>query len=239
MIKRSNNKLTIIAGLAALWASLPVLAQDYTHFPGAALDNKTLEAQRLVEELYSSEEYKRSLIIYRDDLAPIGDKYAQYMVGYMYLNGQGVPASRSVALAWYRLVAERRDRAIVQARDQLYQSMNTNEIVESNKVFVDLWRELGDNQLLLDLIREDLEILNERTGSRVGRSSSPVTIVSTKTGMSGNEGYYDRVRARMETRLVYLKTNVEIIDLDLDEDMAVAKSLETEVRKEMAALDMR
>jgi MFS-type transporter involved in bile tolerance (Atg22 family) len=31
----------------------------------------------------------------------------------------------------------------------------------------------------------------------------------------------------------------EIIDLDLDEDMAVAKSLETEVRKEMAALDMR
>jgi hypothetical protein len=43
----------------------------------------------------------------------------------------------------------------------------------------------------------------------------------------------------METRLDYLDSNVEIVDVALNDDMAVKKSLEQEIREEMAALDMR
>ena len=221
-------------------AGSSAIAQDYTHFPGASLDRKTLEAQQTVEVLYSNKEYKRCLFIYKNELASIGDKYAQYMVGFMYLHGQGVEQNRPAALAWYRLAAEREEQAIIQARNSLFDSMSHEEVVESNRIYAELWRELGDNRLLLDLIKQDLAILNERTGSRVGRSSiSPVTIVGGADGAPATDAYYDRVRARMDGRLSYLKTNVEIIDLDLDEDMAVAKHLEREIREEMAALDIR
>ena len=237
---RLNIKLILIIAVVTLLAASAANAQDYTRFPGASLDQRTLEAQRRVEVLYSNKEYTRSLLIYEKELAPIGDKYAQYMVGFMYLHGQGSSESRPVAIAWYRLAGERKEPEILQARDRLFQSMTHYEVVESNAVYVELYRELGDNRLILGLIEEDLQLLDQRTGSRVGRSSiSPVTIVSGKTGAPNNDAYYDRVRERIEARLAYLKTNVEIIDLDLDGEMAVAKGLEIEVREAMAALDTR
>ena len=47
-------------------AGSSAIAQDYTHFPGASLDRKTLEAQQTVEVLYSNKEYKRCLFIYKN-----------------------------------------------------------------------------------------------------------------------------------------------------------------------------
>jgi hypothetical protein len=42
----------------------------------------------------------------------------------------------------------------------------------------------------------------------------------------------------MQTRLAYLKTNVEITDIDLGEEDETAKILETDMLKELAALDL-
>ena len=123
-------KLTIVVGLVAACASLPAYAGSYKHFPGADADRETVHAQELVEQLYDSKQYKRALTIYETELAPIGDKYAQYMVGYMHLAGQGVEADRAIALAWYRIAAERNESAIVQARDKLFESLTPEEIDE-------------------------------------------------------------------------------------------------------------
>ncbi len=235
-----NIKLTIVVGLVAACASLPAYSGSYKHFPGADADRETIHAQELVEELYDSRQYERALNIYEQELSPIGDKYAQYMVGYMYLAGQGVEVNRAIALAWYRMAAERNESAIVKARDELFESLTPEEIAKSNEVFVRLWREFGDNRLVLDLVHEDLEILTAKTGSRIpGSYSSPITVVPLRTGQIGSEAYYERVEQRLIDRLDYIETNVEIIDIEQNDETAVTNSLESEIRKEMAAIDAR
>jgi TPR repeat protein len=235
-----NIRSILGAGILAVLLGAPALADSYQRFPGASSDQRTLEAQKLVEELYENREYKRSLIIYEKELAPIGDKYAQYMVGFMYYRGHSVEAHRPTALAWFRLAAERNDPAIIEARDALFERMSQEGVVESNEIFVALWRELSDSQIILELVRKDLGILRSKTGSRiVGSNASPITIVDVRNGETGNEGYYDRVRTRMETRLEYLDSNVEVVDIALNDDMEIKKSLEQEIREEMAALDVR
>ena len=108
-----------VTACALLCASVvpTALAGDYDQFPGPSLDPRTIDAQQQVEDIYEAGDYSRALLIYEKELAPIGDKYAQYMVGYMHLNGQGTAQSLPDALAWYRLAAERKEPAIVQARD--------------------------------------------------------------------------------------------------------------------------
>lgn len=236
----NNTKLTLPAGIVAVMLSLTAHSDAFRHFPGDPEDQATLRAQERVEELYANGEYERSLLIYEKELAPIGDKYAQYMVGYMHLLGQGCEVNRPAALAWYRLAAERRDQAIVQARDALFKSMSQVEIIASNEVFVDLWRRLGDNHLILNLVRKDLEILSARTGSRIpGAGTSPITVVRVRPGESYGEASYDRIRDRVDRRLEFLRANVDIVDIELNDEIAVKQSLESEVREAMAALDMR
>ena len=233
-----NNWLAILTGLLMAFLSSTALSQNYKHFPGASVDHKTLRATERVEELYETGVYERALLIYEKDLAPTGDKYAQYMVGYMNLAGKSVPPNRAVALAWYRLAAERGEPAIVQARDALYNSMTPDEVAASNVVFTDLWQAIGDNRIILDLIREDMDILRDRTGTRIpGGTTGQMTIVN-RTGRGGSsEQFYTDVRERLESRLRYLETNVEIIDIEQGEDFEDIRSLEIEMRKELAALD--
>ena len=215
-----NKKLTFLIGLTALAAS------------GAAL-----RAQEQVDELYEKGDYERALFIYEHELSPIGDKYAQYMVGYMHLAGKSVPQSKVDALAWYRLASERGEPAIVRAREALAKTMTAEEIEASNRIFVDLWQRLGDKRLLLDLIREDLEVLSERTGSRIpGAYSGRLTIINVQSPNTGDE-YYEKIRKRVETRLEYLDSHVEITDFELEGDLEAIRTLELELREKLAALE--
>ena len=159
MIERLNIRVSLLTGLLACMSIASLAAEEVPYFPGGTADKDTLKAQQRVEELYDAGDFKRSLLIYEKELAPVGDKYAQYMVGFMHLHGQSVEADRAEALAWYRLAAERRDPAISQARDMLYLNMSEGEVIRSSEIFVDLWRSYGDNQLILNLIRRDLNIL--------------------------------------------------------------------------------
>ena len=231
-----KNNLAILIGLLAFLASAAAQSQNYKHFPGAAIDQKTMRAQERAEELYERGEYSRALLIYETELAPTGDKYAQYMVGYMNLAGKSLPPNRPVALAWYRLAAERGEPAIMEARDALYNNMSPEEVESSNRLFVDLWQEIGDNRLILDLIRKDIEILRSRTGTRIpGGTTGQLTVINLAGG-GGSELFYDDVQDRMASRLKYLKTNVEIIDIEQDEEVGDIRSMEMEFRKELAAL---
>ena len=215
-----------------------VAGEAYKHFPGAPLDERTLRAQERVEELYENGEYSRALLIYQNDLAPKGDKYAQYTIGYMHLAGKGVPQDRAKALAWYRLAAERGEPALVQARDTLFRQMTPEEIRESNRLFVELWQDIGDNRILLDLIRDDINTLKSRTGTRIpGASTGQLTVINV-AGNPGAERFYRGVEERLQTRLTYLKTNVEITDVDLGEEDETVRILESDMRKELAALDL-
>ncbi len=222
------------------FASCLVLAGEaYKQFPGAPLDERTMRTQERVEELYQQGEFARALMIFEEDLAPKGDKYAQYTIGYMHLNGQGTSPNSARALAWYRLAAERGAPALVEARDSLSAKLTAEEIAESSRVFAELWKKMGDNRILLDLILDDLSILKARTGTRIpGATSGPLTVIDMSGSGAANERFYQEVEERLQTRLAYLKTNVEIIDIDTSDRDPLVQGLEDDMKKVIASLEL-
>ena len=233
-----NIRLPFVAGLLVAACISAVAGESYKNFPGAPADERMLRAQERVEELYERGEFERVMMICRQDLAPRGDKFAQYTIGYLYLTGKGVPQSEAYALAWYRLAAERGNSALIQVRDELFRRMKPAQIEESNRIFAGIWKEMGDSRILLRLIRADIEILNARAGTRIpGAAAGPVTVVGV-SGYGGAESYYKAVEERLQTRLAYLKGNVEIVDIEQGDDHAFVRDLETGLKSEVASLDL-
>ncbi|MGI9201000.1 MAG: hypothetical protein ACR2QL_08085, partial [Woeseiaceae bacterium] len=76
------------------------LADD---FPGSKPDRRIIKTQQKVDSLFEKGDYDRAYFIYRQELAPLGDKYAQYMVGYMTIVGKGTAQDFIAGSAWYRL----------------------------------------------------------------------------------------------------------------------------------------
>jgi Sel1 repeat len=224
------------AVVLAFLASQLCFADEYRQFPGAEMDSRTLKIQEKVEDIYSSGDYDRALLIYEKELAPLGDKYAQYMVGFMHLTGKGVDENPAEALAWYRLAAERDEVPFTKARDALREMLGPSDLERSDLVFSALWQRYSDRKLILDLIKEDLDILRRENG---GPEAEP-TAASLAAGYSGNEtseGYYRRVRARLTERLQYLGStrDAEEAGIANAEDIT---TLEAEIRQELKALDI-
>lgn len=225
--------------LLVIASGLAFAGNAYKQFPGAPLDERTMRTQERVEELYQQGEFARALMIFEEDLAPKGDKYAQYTIGYMHLNGQGVPQNKARALAWYRLAAERGAPALVEARDSLSAKLTAEEIAESSRIFAELWKSMGDNRILLDLILDDISTLKARTGTRIpGAASGPLTVIDMSGSGAANERFYQEVEERLQTRLSYLKTNVEIIDIDTSDGAPLVQGLEDDMKKVIASLEL-
>jgi hypothetical protein len=234
-----NTKLALITALLAGFCCASVSAQDYRPFPGVSADQRTLQTQQRVDELYDAGNYDRAFFIYQNELAPRGDKYAQYMVGYMYLNGEGVPQDPVRALAWYRLSAERGDEMLVTVRDELAGALSPEQIDSSNTIFLSLLRDIGDTTLIIKLIQRDMEILKKRTGSHIPGShlTSPVQVIRP-SGIPEDPLFYRNVRRRLESRLSYVETKVEISDIEFETEPAELRMFEEQVRAELASLEI-
>ncbi len=144
LVSEVGTKLAVfLTSLVCLypWA---VSAQETSTFPGVPINAKTLRVQEQAEKVYERTQYERAFFIYRNELAPIGDKYGQYMVGYMCLAGKGVPEDRVAASAWYRLAAERGTNEFVRARDGLVKALDAEQKARSDRLFIELRKEYGD-----------------------------------------------------------------------------------------------
>lgn len=234
-----KTRLAFIAGVLAAFVCAPAYSQLYKSFPGESVDQRTLQTQKRVDELYDAGEYERALFIYEHELAPRGDKYAQYMVGYMHLNAQGVPQDKVRALAWYRLAAEREHEVLQQARDELAANMTQADIAASNPIFLDLLQKFGDTTLVMDLIQRDMRTLKSRTGTHIQGSdvTGPVLIIRP-SGRVEDPNFYRNIRLRLEARLNYLATKVEINDIQLESDNDELRQFEEQVKAELAALEI-
>ena len=213
------KSLTTIVAVAFCLTAPAAFAQSAGPFPGSAVDAKTMRIQERVEELFEKGEYQRAHFIYRNELAPIGDKYAQYMVGYMYLTGTGVNEDPVLASAWYRLAAERSYKEFLNERDQILSLFSDVDLVRSDSLYLQLRREYSDVVLLLELIRDDIDMLEARTGSRLSGSGGSVTIVDARSGssISGDRMYGD-IRRRVESRLNFMGTQLDMPNLNSDPD---------------------
>ena len=200
--------LTLAGGAYGQWAE----------YPTGPVDSKTIRSQNKAETLYTRGDFKRALFIYEKELARTGDKYAQYMTGYMYLMGHGAEADPVLASAWYRLASERKTPEFVVVRDRLVQTLNDEQRARSDELYVELRQELSDVVLVMRLLLGDLQRMEgRRTGSRVGSSTSPVMIIDPKTGVPiSAEQYHGRMRDIAQTRLDFVTARLDIDPLETD-----------------------
>ena len=237
MISCPRNR-GILAGIFVFFLASTAGAQNSNAVPDMPVDARTLHVQEKAEEVYQRTDYKRAYFIYRNELAPIGDKYGQYMVGFMHLTGKGVEEDRVAASAWYRLAAERGTKEFVGARDQIMRSLDDTQRAESDRMFIELRQKYGDLILLAKAIREDYDLLRERTGSRIGAGSSPVTVLElNRAGAVGSGGeYYKRIERRIQARLEYIARHTEIQIIDIDSHTVDFDAIEQQIAAHVSRL---
>ena len=221
------NRLIFIAVVALCLTALDAVAQGVSPFSGSSVDAKTIKIQKKIDDLFEQGEYERAFFNYRNELAPIGDKYAQYMVGYMYLTGTGVQEDPVLASAWYRLAAERSYNEFLNERDQILSLFSDVDLVRSDTLYLELRRQYSDVVLLLDLVRDDLDELVEQTGSRTSARGSPVTVFDWRSGSSMSaDQYFGRISKRVELRLKFMSKQLNMPDMNTDPEKVDIKELE-------------
>lgn len=186
--------------------AIPLAATAGDAFPGQAPSRSKMRTQEKVDSLFEKGDYERAMFIYKKELAPVGDKFAQYMVGYMHVAGKGVQADTILASAWYRLAAERGNEQFVRVRDKLLALMNDEQRARSDMLFVDLRRQMGDAVLISQLIQEDTAVLRGRRGPTA--LSSPEFERNNFRTPSAN---FEDAAKRLEPRVDYL---TQLIDSD-------------------------
>lgn len=220
--------------LASDWA----WSQRYSELSADLPDSLTMATQDKVDALFVAGDYERAFFIYRNELAPIGDKYAQYMVGYMYLTGTGTTEDPIAASAWYRLAAERGTPEFVAVRDQLLRNMNDDEMRRSDAEYMRLRTDYCDLAVLLASVKRNLKEVAVKTGSRLQGTSSAMTIIETGGDriMSGAE-YYGSLNAQLEDRLKLMKEIGRFEDMDTDPGKVNLRELERRVEEHIALFD--
>ena len=223
-----------------IFAAAPVIAQQSGPFPGSPVDRATMRLGERVEQLFEQKEYERAFFIYRNELAPIGDKYAQYMVGFMYETGTWVDEDPILASAWYRLAAERGYEEFEQVRDALLNGFTDVDQARSDTLYLQLRREYSDVVLLLRLVEQDLDAMTARTGSRLSGGTGPVTIVDPRAGssVSGDE-YFRRLRSRIEARLQFMSQQLGDPGIAVEADEVDMEALSARVDRFVRVIDDR
>lgn len=218
MIRVLGKFSTIVLLAAIALMSSPVEAQRSPGLSTDSPDSRTLRVQRKVDELYERGEFDRAYFIYRNELVPVGDKYAQYMVGYMHLMGMGTDEDPVAASAWYRLAAERGTPEFVAVRNQLMHDLNADERRRSDEHYLRLRRQFSDLVVLLEDIKRKHRDLQLATGSRLPTASSPMTVIDMQSANQPQSGvfYYDDMRNELRRQLVVLSELGNFPDLETD-----------------------
>ena len=222
-----------LAGLIFLLLAGTANAAVAEPFPGVPPDKQLLNAQEKADQLYEKGDYDRALVVYRDDLARGGDKFAQYMVGYMYLAGRAVAQNSITAAAWYRLAAERGEESFVQARDTLMDAMNDAQRRECDEKYVELRAKFADVEIVSSLIRDDLQEL----GSLMSIDLAINSELMQRSQYGGNEKLLNQIRINVNTRLAYL---LKLSNSDpgiTEQELEKISQLHKKVQRDMAALD--
>lgn len=236
-----NNTLKILAILFAAGLAPAAFAQQSAGNLSVDLDSRTLSVQAKAEELFDREQYRRAHVIYLNDLAPIGDKYAQYMLGFMSLGGLGVEQDPVLASAWYRLAAERGEpEEFVEIRDELMEQLDAVDTTRSDETYLALRRTYSDIAISMREAREAFQDLSTvTTGSRIGNNpSSAVTIVEPRAGSMSGDALIHRRQRRMQDHLDHITAKLGIGRIEAETVTAgQLTDLEDQVRAYVSRLD--
>lgn len=220
---------------------LKILVLVLALLPGATVCAEVLRLQSKADELYHDGHWERAYFIYVNDLAAIGDKYSQYMAGYMCLHGRGVERDPIKASAWYRLAAERGSREFVEVRDELLESLNDEQKVASDAAFLSLRQRYSDVALLLrQLEKERREAKETPTGSRLsGGDPSAILVVGPYTSTTSLSELKRRQERRIETMIRHIAETLEIEPPAADMNDAEFNRLAQQVEDYLQRIDDR
>ena len=223
--------------LSACAGVIPAFAQadgtSQTTFPGWAPTKDMVRIQEKADAAFEAGKYRKALWLFSKELAPVGDKYGQYMVAYMHENGLGVARDRVQAGGWYILAAERGHREIVAAAEAFQQGLRPGELAAAKRVAASLKEKWGDKELVRRVIRRDYDLLRRTAGTRIRPSSrrncgsQPGRVFVGMTSMSFDE-YCKVLNDRIDARMAYLEGYVTYGELELlpDEDEETPESTE-------------
>lgn len=208
-----NRIYSLLIALALLAPAFAVA--EWAEYPTDNMNSRTAQIQAKVESLYRRGDYKRAHFIYSKELAPLGDKYAQYMTGYMYLMGQGVEEDKIRASAWYRIAAERKTPEFLAVRDQLLRTMSKEQLAASDALYLELRKNFSDLVIVMGLIVDDLPNLDaKRTGSRLSGGTGSVTVIDPNTGASVSADHLrSRATRAVQARLDFVTDKLDIGDI--------------------------
>jgi hypothetical protein len=227
----NQNEATNIMTVRNRWRTLAVLlaatcvavvnAQapaEQLDFPGMDPDRSLVNAAKSAEKAYRKGEFEDAMWLYRTRLAPAGDKFAQYMVGYMYADGEGVPRDPIMAAAWFLVAAERGHESLVEVSQKTLRALSASQRAEARDKAEALRAEVGDRAILEHLIYLDEASLREQTGSRSGTCSQTARVEMTIDGRAGQsvsmQRFCEVLNERIATRQAYLDNYVEYGDID-------------------------
>lgn len=230
---KQNYRSCIFAML--VFASGIALAQRTSELSADLPDARTMAIQQKVDKLYEAGVFERAFFIYRNELVPIGDKYAQYMVGFMHQFGLGIEQDEVAALAWYSLAAERGSPEFVEVHDRLRRNMSQPEVERAQAQYFELRQKYCDLAVLLASITRDYVALNEGTGYRVRSDSSTVVVMDPRFGADLGESYYGEIREQLESRLLLLREIGDFQDMNIDPDRISLRDLQRRVEQRIAA----
>ncbi len=212
--------------LLLLLATTNALSADA--FPGRGTNNELIKTQQKADYLFEKGDYDRAMFIYSKELAPLGDKFAQYMTGYMHYSGRGVEEDSVTAYAWYRLAAERSEESFVKSRDALGSLLSEEQRLESDPIYLELRKDMGDIALVAGLIKKDINFLMGRYGS-----DPLITRALERSNPKGTNEDYQEASDRLGARLEHFE-NLLAADLTAtEEDREKAATLMAKGRREI------
>lgn len=214
--------------LAALLLPIAHVANAGDSFPGGKPEQRILETQQKVDSLFEKGDYGRAYFIYRNELAPLGDKFAQYMVGYMTLTGKGVEQDIVAASAWYRLAAERGEANFTRVRDELWRHFNDKQRLQSDQEYMNLRIRYSDAMIVAGLIENDLAEL-ERNAAEGVKTQNPGG--STALELAQGDADTVRIRESLATRLDYLDSALDSGQLMTDTEVSRIRDLQKRAEK--------
>ncbi len=227
-----TSLISRLAAVLLLAVSMAAFSQD--GFPGGEASSSILKAQEKADSYFAKGKFDKAMLIYRDELAPVGDKYSQYMIGYMYLAGKGVQEDAIMASAWYRLAAQRENAQYVRIRDGLLALFNDEQLSRSDQLYVGLRQDMGDLTLVHKMLQRDMQILRQRSGSELFLQAE----IERGSRRFGREEF-DAAVSRMVPRIEYLERQMAVEKTLAESEKEALTKLLDEAEKEVDAYNVK
>jgi TPR repeat protein len=195
-----------VAGVVLVLAAGAASAAEFL----APLTSSRIEdAQRQADLAFKSGQYSQARSIYLDTLAPAGDKYAQYVLGWMYFKGIGVDRDLVMGAAWLELAAERGDVQFKKVHDQVLAQVDPADREAVTQQADALRAQYGDCAVTRSLLASEQQMIERPTGSRLnGNESSPVFVIDYGTDLSSRDSDHitqTQVRKSVDRRQRFLR----------------------------------